>query len=247
MPPKRIKNPFGCAVPKNPKPFKKALFSSYAADAGIRYPKTLDYEFTIDAVHDQQYGTCFCEAATTWVEQWLWMKTGKKWTFTEHEIWEIAADSKLSSKFLREADRDDAVSGGYPKPALEAIYNFNQNLDLHYWVQGESEICNKFIELVDKDIGSFEVVSVPANRASISQAMFENGPMPVSVNWYKTPGSGHCIVACKYNEEKVWFRNSWGDKTLVGWTWHDYEKYSMANAYGDLGYDVYVKGAMKNV
>lgn len=245
---------FGCAEPlgrkKNFAVNSKLLFT---AASGIACPTKVTFENCIDKVHNQPTGTCFAEAATTLAESWLWMKTGKKYEFTQKEIWDIAADSKGSSYELRESNQSKATDYGFPGPALRSIYEYNSNLSLHYFTdQKECEACKVFKQLVDRDLGGFsiQVVNYVSNadfKAKMKQCIFENGVVCVSIYWYKT-SVGHSIVACKYDDDYIYLRNSWGSKTLAKWTWDDFCNSSMAKRWGSgYEYDVCLKNQMRNM
>lgn len=183
-------------------------------------PKEISYENMIGRVHNQQYGTCFAECATTVVENWLWMRTGQKISFSIDEIDEIAADSKGSSLKERQKNRDNAVSGGHAYKALVAIYNFNSNTSQHAWVQ-TSDLCKKFKDLIDTfpsnrekffDVDEYE-------KDQIITRLVNHGPFCISLNWKGNQYAGHAVTVIAADEKNVYFRNSHGSITPVALSW----------------------------
>lgn len=203
---------------------KSSLFTAKYKDIWI--PNHISYENELHAVHDQDYGTCGIESATTLIEWWMWKKTGKKYVFTRNEIHDIAADTNGLSYSKRKKDPGSA----WPHEAIKSAYKFNDNLSLHYWSNEIfSNTCDKFKKMIDKEYGSIDnaIIYLSPSR-SYSKNIKKSKNMDYvryilnvygCTTWvyYEAKGNpptGHAVCLCKADETGVWVRNSWGSKIL---------------------------------
>ena len=70
--------------------------------------------------------------------------------------------------------------GGNMRKSLPAIYNFNNNLEKHYWTNKQrSESCGKFKELVDRDLGGWAMSTVSWEPAVMKEQLFRHGPFVI--------------------------------------------------------------------
>ena len=203
-------------------------------------PKEISYEFEIGPVHQQNpWGTCFAEGATTVIEQWIWRCSGEKVKFSREETWDIAADSKNSSKETREKNQGEAINGGWTYPAIIAAYNFNQNTRNHYWIY-KSDVIQKFRDLLDKTHGKNAKVTdiffhygsgepdrggscigvADYHKESLISKLAMYGPMAISMYWDdgRTSG-GHVVTLVAADQNFCYVRNSWGSAKLYAIRW----------------------------
>lgn len=203
-------------------------------------PKEISYEFEIGPVHQQNpWGTCFAEGATTVIEQWIWRCSGEKVKFSREEIWDIAADSKNSSKKLREENKAQAINGGWTYPAIVAAYNFNENTADHYWAQ-TSDVIAKFRDLIEKTHGKNAKISdiffhfgngdshrggncigtADYHKESLISKLVTYGPMAIAMYWNDSRArGGHVVTLTAADQEFCYIRNSWGEAELDAIKW----------------------------
>lgn len=203
---------------------ESSLFTAKYNDIWI--PNHISYENELHAVHNQKFGTCGIEAATTLIEWWLWKKTGIKYVFTRGEIRDIAADTNGLTYSKRKKDPGSA----WPSEAIQKAYCFNDNLKKHYWSdQTFSNTCNIFKNLIDKEYGNINSsIIYLSNDYDYSKNIKRSLNMDyvryilntygcTTWTYWETggcPPGGHAVCLCKADETGVWVRNSWGSKIL---------------------------------
>lgn len=208
---------------------KKSMNLFGAGNKSQYFPNVIDYKSQIGTnIHKQRYGTCFAEAATLLIEQWLWLRFGKQIKFSREEIEDLAGDTKGSTRTKRKNDKDAAISGGRAPTALKYAYYYNDNLKLHYYTnQIRSENFDLFKQAIDYTYGGitgafhhFTGTKIDnMNMDYVRKMLLWYGPSCWRCMWSNGASGGHALVIYKADSKSLTVRNSHGtsntDKRFV--------------------------------
>ena len=210
------------------------------------YPSEICFDGMLGAVHNQIYngqglGTCYAEAATAWIEYWVWRKTGRLIQFTKNEIFDVAVDAKTMYGYdYRKNTRLTTIfaTGGSPNNVFNYAYKYNLNLGWHYFTdRQESQNFKLFRELAEKCLKdktfrtrSFNDLPFTKDedsaRKNATRILAEHGPFVYVSYTDSQRRSTHAWLAVGANKDGLLMRNSYGDPSLCMDKWGAVVKYA---------------------
>lgn len=229
-------------VERETRKIEDALFSGIERTM----PMEINFDGMLAPAHNQVYngqglGTCYAEAATGWIEYWVWRKCGKMIQFSREEIWDVAVDAKTMYGYdYRKNNTLKTIfsTGGSPNNVFTYGFKYNLNLGWHYFTDKQvSKNFQLFRELaegcmLEKTFRTRSFTDMPFNvdvnsaRENAMKILTEYGPFVYVSYTDNRKTTTHAWLAVGATRNGLLLRNSYGQDELVMDRWENVVKYA---------------------